>query len=119
MINQTRQSAHLVSFVQTRMRATVQNLSGKYVPGTCHFLTSNTVKTRQEPSDIIWFYGSSKTDVMHSVLTDKNKIVLADAWKNNFHNLKFAAEKGYVNKDTGSDLEGLVYILQLKAAFLL
>jgi hypothetical protein len=101
------------------MRSTVQDLSGRYVPGTCHYLTSNTVKLRQDPSDIIWLYGSSKTDVMHSVLTDKNKVVLADAWKNNSHNLKFAAEKGYVNRDTNNDVEGLVYILQFKAAFLL
>lgn len=119
MIKTKKQVSHLVSFVQTRMRATVQNLSSPYVPGTCHYLTSRAVKLRDEPSDIVWLYGSSKIDVMHSVLTDKNNKVVADAWKNNSHNLKFAAKKGYVNKDTGSTDEGLVYVLSFKADYLL
>lgn len=119
MISQTKQLAILPNYVKTRMENTVRGLKPQYFPGTCHYAVANKVKERQEPSDIIWLYGNSSTDVMHSVLTDKRKNVLIDTWKNNKSNLIFSADKGYSDKDTGSTFEGLEYITSFSAADLL
>lgn len=60
----------------TSLNPTVR-LSG--LGSVCHTRVADTIRKRENFTDVIWVYGWDKRTILHSVLTDSNNRIVCDA----------------------------------------